>query len=147
MCYFWWESISTMLSVSFATETCYMIKEINKKIKKSFCRSKSPFCQCKLLFCWQKLRKIYFASTFFLPAQITILLTQIEKSQGKKNPNCKGCYSIHHVSLNMFQSLLFYSKLNKVCSNYVWILKWVNLHCNWVNLINVLSFPKQWVAD
>ena len=38
-----------MLSVSFATEACYMIKEINKKIKKSFCRSKSPFCQCKLL--------------------------------------------------------------------------------------------------
>ena len=25
--------------------------------------------------------------------------------------------------------------LNKVCSNYVWVLKWVNLHCNLISLI------------
>ena len=42
--------------------------------------------------------------------------------------------------------LLFYSELNKVCCNHVWILKWVNLHRNWMNLINVLNFQKQWVA-
>ena len=41
-------------------------------------------------------------------------------------------------------SLLFYSELNELCGNYVWILKWVNLHCNWINLISVLNFPKQW---
>ena len=47
---------------------------------------------------------------------------------------------IYHVRLNMLSS-----ELKEVCSN-VWILKWVNLHCNWINLIS-LSFPKQWVAD
>ena len=31
-----------------------------------------------------------------------------------------------------------------MCVNHVWILKWVNLHCN---LISVLHFPKQWEAD
>ena len=24
----------------------------------------------------------------------------------------------------------------KLCGNYVWILKWINLHCNWINLIS-----------
>ena len=31
--------------------------------------------------------------------------------------------------------------------NHVWILKWVNLHYNWINLMSVLNFLKQWVAD
>ena len=39
------------------------------------------------------------------------------------------------------------SELNEVCSYYFWILKWVNLRCNWINFINVLSFLKQRVAD
>ena len=46
-----------------------------------------------------------------------------------------------------FQSLLFYWDLNEVHGSYVWILKWVNLHWNWINLISALNFPKQWVAD
>ena len=46
-----------------------------------------------------------------------------------------------------FWSLLFYSELNELCGNYVWISKSVNLHCNWINLISVLNFPKQWVAN
>ena len=33
-----------MLSVLFATESCYMIKENNNK-EKSFYRAKIPFCQ------------------------------------------------------------------------------------------------------
>ena len=31
MCYFLWESTNSMLSVLFATETCYMTKENNKE--------------------------------------------------------------------------------------------------------------------
>ena len=46
-----------------------------------------------------------------------------------------------------FWSLLFHSELNEVCSDYVWILKWVNLHSNWINLINIINFFKQWVTD
>ena len=41
-----------------------------------------------------------------------------------------------------FQSL-FYSELNKVCTNCIWILKWVHLHCNWINLIKAYSEPWQ----
>ena len=37
--------------------------------------------------------------------------------------------------------------LNELCGKYVWILKGVNLHFNWINLINVLNFPKQLAAD
>ena len=50
-------------------------------------------------------------------------------------------------TLSKFRSFVFYSELNEVCGNYVWILKWVNLHCYWINLISVLSFPEQLVAD
>ena len=42
---------------------------------------------------------------------------------------------------------MFYQELDKVCGNYVWILKWVNLHRNWFDLIRVLNFSKQWVTD
>ena len=42
MCYFLLESINTMLSVLFATEACYTIKENNSK-EKPFCRGKLPF--------------------------------------------------------------------------------------------------------
>ena len=45
-----------MLSVLFATEACYTIKEINNK---------ESFCRARLSFCRQKLRKNYFASAFF----------------------------------------------------------------------------------
>ena len=45
-----------------------------------------------------------------------------------------------------FQSL-FYSELNEIWSNYVWILKWANLHCNWTILTRVLNLPKRWIAD
>ena len=38
-------------------------------------------------------------------------------------------------------------ELNEVCGNYVWILKWINLCCNWISLVSILSFPKQWVAE
>ena len=48
---------------------------------------------------------------------------------------------------NINQSKTRICELNEVCGNYVWILKCVNLHCNWISLISVLSFPKQWVAD
>ena len=41
-----------MLSVLFATETCYPIKENNNK-EKSFCRGKLPFCRRRLLFSCQ----------------------------------------------------------------------------------------------
>ena len=36
-----------------------------------------------------------------------------------------------------------FAELNEVGTNYAWIFKWVNLHCNWINLISVLNFPKQ----
>ena len=58
-------------------------------------------------------------------------------------------YTSARIGLNMINerhTLLFYSEINEVCS-YVWILKWVNFHCNWISLINVLNFPKQWEAD
>ena len=41
---------------------------------------------------------------------------------------------------------MFYSRLNQVFGN-VWISKWVNLHCNWISVISVLNFPKQWVEN
>ena len=52
-----------MLSVLFATEACYTIKQNNNNNnnnnnnKKSFCRGKLPFCR-------QKLNKAYFALAF-----------------------------------------------------------------------------------
>ena len=57
MCYFLEESTNTMLSVLFATEDYYTIKEINNV--------EESFCQRKLLFWWQKFRKTYFALAFF----------------------------------------------------------------------------------
>ena len=59
------------------------------------------------------------------------------------------CHIPAIVKSAKFQPLSFYSDLIEVgmCRNHVWILKWVNLHCNWMNLISVLNFPKQWVAD
>ena len=86
-----------MLSILLATEARYVIKENNNR-EKSFYRGKLPLCRRKLPFCWRKLRKAYFASAFFfffLPAQITILPKQIEKSlfcRSKENLNCKGWY-------------------------------------------------------
>ena len=59
--YFLWESINTVLSVLFATKSFHTIKENNKE--KSFCQGKITL----------------------LLVQITILLTQIEKSWGKKS--------------------------------------------------------------
>ena len=56
-CYFLWESINTMLSVLFATEACYTIKENNNKEKLLY--------QPKLPFYWRKLIKAYFATAFF----------------------------------------------------------------------------------
>ena len=64
MCYFLEESTNTMLSVLFATEDYYTIKEINN-VEESFCRRRLSFCQRKLLFWWQKFRKTYFALAFF----------------------------------------------------------------------------------
>ena len=52
MCRFLWESINR-LSVLFATETCYTIKENNNR-EKLFCRGKLPFLLVKIekrLFC------------------------------------------------------------------------------------------------
>ena len=63
MCYFFWDSTNTMLSVLFAAEAGYTIKENSDK-EKSFCQGKLPFCWCKLIFCQQKLRNAFFASTF-----------------------------------------------------------------------------------
>ena len=92
-----------MLSVLFATEACYTIKENNNNnnnndnIEKSFCQGKLAFYRHKLSFFWPKLRKAYFASVFSLQAQITILPTNIEKSlfsiiiflPKQKTLNCK----------------------------------------------------------
>ena len=70
MPHFSWESISTMLSVLFATEACSTIKENTNK--KSFCRRKLPFH-------WRKLRKAYFASKFLAEAK-TVVLQGLEKN-------------------------------------------------------------------
>ena len=77
MPHFSWESISTMLSVLFATEACSTIKENTNK--KSFCRGKLPFCRRKLPFHWRKLRKAYFASKFLAEAK-TVVLQGLEKN-------------------------------------------------------------------
>ena len=66
-----------MLLVLFETEVCSTIKE-NSYEEKSFCRGKLPFCQRKLLFHWRKLRKVYFASALFLPAQIEKSLFSVD---------------------------------------------------------------------
>ena len=68
-----------MLSVLFATEASSTIKENNYE-EESINRGILPFSRRKLPFCWRKLRKAYFALTFYLPLQFTILLTQIEKN-------------------------------------------------------------------
>ena len=59
-----------MLSVLFAPEACYTIKENNNNnnndnIKKLFCQGKLAFYRRKLSFFWPKLRKAYFVSVFF----------------------------------------------------------------------------------
>ena len=56
-------------------------------------------------------------------------------------------WSIKFPQQNITQSETRICELNKVCGNYIWILRWVNLHCNWINLSSILSFPKKWVAD
>ena len=79
--YLLWESTNTLLSVLFATEACYLIKDNNKE--KSFCWDKLTFCLCKLPFCWRKLRKACFALAFFFAGEITnyqITDTNWEKS-------------------------------------------------------------------
>ena len=53
----------------------------------------------------------------------------------KRKSNCDRCFP-QQIRLRVKKSM---------CN--VWILKLVNLHCNWNNLITVLNFPKQWVAD
>ena len=86
-------SINSMLSALFATEACYAVKENNNK--------GNSLCQRKLPFCWRKLREEYFVMSHFLPAQITIFPTQIEKSlfcvgiilPRQKDLNCKNCFS------------------------------------------------------
>ena len=85
-----------MLSVLFATKSCYLTKENNNK-EKSYCLGKLPLCRRKLPFCWQELRKVYFALAFiyffFSQSQITILPTQTILRQHflpeAKNMNCK----------------------------------------------------------
>ena len=52
-----------------------------------------------------------------------------------------------YTMLSFNHYVLFYSELNEVYSNYFWILKWLNLHCNRINLISIFNFPKQWIAD
>ena len=84
-----------MLSVLFETEVCSTIKE-NTNEEKSFCRGKLPFCQRKLLFHWRKLRKAYFASALFLPAQIEkslFCLDIVLASQKKKKFELLGMES------------------------------------------------------
>ena len=44
--------------------------------------------------------------------------------------------SLRHVSENP----LSFSHYCSLLVIYVWISKWVNLHCNWINLISVLNF-------
>ena len=86
-------SINSMLSVLFATESCYTVKENNNK--------ENSLCQRKLPFYWRKLREEYFVMSHFLTVQITIFPTQIEKClfcmgiilPRPKNLNCKNCFS------------------------------------------------------
>ena len=97
-------SINSMLSVLFATESCYTVKENNNK--------ENSLCQRKLPFYWRKLREEYFVMSHFLPVQITIFPTQIEKSlfcvgiilPRQKNLNCKNCFSA--VSFHRRRSFL-----------------------------------------
>ena len=71
-CYFLWESISNMLSVLFATEAWYTIKENNRE--KSFCQGKLPFFWHKLPFCQLKLRKVEAKNLNFNYAFNSVLL-------------------------------------------------------------------------
>ena len=32
-------------------------------------------------------------------------------------------------------------RVNEVCGNNFWFLKWLNWRCNWIDLISVLNFP------
>ena len=98
-------SINSMLSVLFATESCYTVKENNNNKENSLCQRKLPFY-------WRKLREEYFVMSHFLPVQITIFPTQIEKSlfcvgiilPRQKNLNCKNCFSA--VSFHRRRSFL-----------------------------------------
>ena len=55
---------------------------------------------------------------------------------------------LYHRTLSIIlQDYSTEDKVYNVYSNCVWILKWLNLHCNWINLISVFNFSKQWVAD
>ena len=71
-------------------------------MKKSFRLDKLLFCRRKLPFCWRKLRKVYFAGVFFLAGE------NYHFVEAKKSELQGGSNSIHRVSLNTFQSLLFY---------------------------------------
>ena len=91
MCYFLWQSTNTLLSVLFATEARYKMKQNNNKEKSL---SKLPLCRRKLPFCWRKLRK-HVLRRHFLPVEITIFsdanweklilrryfLTEVKKSE------------------------------------------------------------------
>ena len=97
MCYFSWESINSMLSVLFATETCSTIKENNTK-EKLFCRGKLPFCWHKSSFCCENWEKLILYQYFFCQHKLQFCLHTSRKTYfcidifflRQKNLNCKG---------------------------------------------------------
>ena len=109
ICYFLWESINIVLSVLFATEACYTIKEHSNK-EKSFWWGRLLF------FAGESWEKPILRLHFFLPAQITILPTQISKAyfalafscREKKKVNCKGCVKTIRIFRDQCILLLHY---------------------------------------
>ena len=53
----------------------------------------------------------------------------------------------HTLTFVKCLALLFSYELKNVCGNNVWIFERINLHCNWVKLINVLNFDRQRAVD
>ena len=94
-----------------------------------------------LLFCWEN-KVVAIAVSQIRPLTTVQLCILQDYSSGRIVLNMN--HKRHTLSIYVkFQSFLIYSELNELCGNHVWILKQVNLHCNWINFIRVLSFFKQ----
>ena len=106
MCYFFCESINTMLSLLFGTESCYTIRKMI--IRKIILPRQVTILPTWSTILQQKLKKIYFALKFFSQRKLRKAYLTFS-CQAKKNLNCKGC--IYHSAINAIANPFVYGRL------------------------------------
>ena len=103
---FFCESINTMLSLLFGTESCYTIRKMI--IRKIILPRQVTILPTWSTILQQKLKKIYFALKFFSQRKLRKAYLTFS-CQAKKNLNCKGC--IYHSAINAIANPFVYGRL------------------------------------